>query len=230
MCGRYTLRASAEDIAREFELAQVPPWTPRYNIAPTQDVLAVRLHKGEREAELLRWGLIPSWTEDVKKAPLLINAKCETAAQKPAFRAAFERRRCLVIADGFYEWKKVGKEKQPYYYRLRDERPFAFAGLWEFWKQGEQIIRSCAILTTEPNELTAAVHDRMPVLLDREAWRPWLDPDIEDPAKLIDLCRPYPAAALTASRVNPVVNKAANDSPVCIASVVEGDLFTGDSP
>jgi putative SOS response-associated peptidase YedK len=231
MCGRYTLRASAEDIAREFELAQIPPWTPRYNIAPTQDVLAVRMHKGEREATLLRWGLIPSWTEDVKKAPLLINAKCETAAAKPAFRAAFERRRCLVLADGFYEWQTVGKRKQPYYYRLKGERPFAFAGLWEFWKQGEQIIRSCAILTTDANELTAAVHDRMPVLLDRDARRLWLDPQIDDPGKLEGICRPYPASEMVAARVNPVVNKAANDGPECIAGVtddgVDRDLFAG---
>lgn len=225
MCGRYTLRASAEDIAREFQLTCIPPWTPRYNIAPTQDVLAVRMRNGAPEAELLRWGLIPSWTEDVKKAPLLINAKCETAASKPAFRAAMERRRCLVIADGFFEWKKAGKEKQPFHYRLRDQRPFAFAGLWEFWKQGEQIIKSCAILTTDANELTAPVHDRMPVILDHESQRLWLDPDIQDPAKLKDICRPYPASEMTTSRVNPIVNKATNDSPECIASVVEADLF-----
>jgi putative SOS response-associated peptidase YedK len=225
MCGRYTLRASAEDIAREFQLTCIPPWTPRYNVAPTQDVLAVRIHKGEPEAALLRWGLIPSWTQDAKKAPLLINAKCETAASKPAFRSAFERRRCLVIADGFFEWKKAGKEKQPYYYRLRDQRPFAFAGLWEFWKEGAQTIHSCAILTTDANELTAPVHDRMPVILDREARQRWLDSQIDDPAKLQEICRPYPASEMMASRVNPVVNRATNDSPQCIADFVEGDLF-----
>jgi putative SOS response-associated peptidase YedK len=222
MCGRFTLRAPPQAIVDEFERPVLPPYVPRWNIAPTQQILALRVHDGEPEMAMLRWGLIPSWAEDPKKSPLLINAKAETAATKPAFRAAFKRRRCLILADGFYEWQKVGKQRQPYYHRLKNERPFAFAGLWERWDKGEQPIESCAILTTDANEVAAAVHDRMPVILGRDARRAWLDPDIDDPAALQQLLRPYPAAEMTAFQVNPIVNKSANEGPECIAPLKAG--------
>jgi putative SOS response-associated peptidase YedK len=217
MCGRYTMRSPANVIADEFELPVMPPYVPRWNIAPTQMVAAIRLQDGKQVAATLRWGLIPSWVQDVKKSPLLINAKSETAATKPAFRAAFKRRRCLVLADGYYEWQKVGKLKQPYYHRLKNDRPFAFAGLWERWEKGEQPIESCTILTTDANELAAAFHDRMPVILPRDARCLWLDPEIDDAAALSKLLRPYPAAEMTAYAVNAIVNKAGNEGPECIA-------------
>jgi putative SOS response-associated peptidase YedK len=225
MCGRFSLHATPEDIAEEFERPVMPPWAPRYNIAPTENVLAVRLHHGAAEVEALRWGLIPSWAKDPKKAPLLINAKSETAATKPAFRAAFERRRCLVIADGYYEWQKVGRDKQPYYHRLAGGRPFAFAGLWEFWRRGEQTIKSCTILTTDANEVARPIHDRMPVILDKAARKVWLDPEIEDPAALTDVLRPYAAQEMVVYAVNPAVNKAGNEGPQCIERSTHVNLF-----
>ena len=217
MCGRYTLRSRAEAVADEFELPIMPPYVPRWNIAPTQMVAALRLHEGKPELATLRWGLIPSWAEDLKKLPLLINAKSETAATKPSFRSAFKRRRCLVLADGYYEWEKIGKQKLPWYHRLKDERPFAFAGLWERCEKGEKPVESCTILTTDANDVAASVHDRMPVILRRDVRRVWLDPDIEDVAVLQELLRPFPADEMTAYRVSPIVNKAGNEGAQCIA-------------
>lgn len=217
MCGRFTLRAPPQAIVDEFERPVLPPYVPRWNISPTQQILTMRIDDGDPEMAMLRWGLIPLWAEDPKKPPLLINAKAETAATKPAFRAAFKRRRCLILADGYYEWQKVGKLKQPYYHRLKSELPFAFAGLWERWDKGESPIESCTILTTDANEVAAAVHDRMPVILGRDARKAWLDPEIDDPAALQQLLRPYPAAEMTAYEVNSIVNKSANEVPDCIA-------------
>lgn len=228
MCGRYTMRAPANVIVDEFELPFMPPWAPRWNVAPTQTVAAVRLTDTKREGVSLRWGLIPWWAEDVKKLPLLINAKSESAATKPAFRAAFKRRRCLVLADGYFEWQRLGKQKLPWYYTLRDERPFAFAGLWERWDRGETPVESCTILTTDANELAAAVHDRMPVILSRDDRHAWLDPEIEDVEALQQMLRPYPAAEMSARQVNPMVNKVENDVPECIAPLEDspsGTLF-----
>jgi putative SOS response-associated peptidase YedK len=222
MCGRFTLRAPPQAIVDEFERPVLPPYVPRWNIAPTQQVLAIRMDNGQPEMAMLRWGLIPSWAEDPKKPPLLINAKAETAATKPAFRAAFKRRRCLILVDGYYEWQKAGKLKQPYYHRLKSDTPFAFAGLWERWDKGEQPIESCTILTTDANEVAAAVHDRMPVILGRDTRQVWLDPHIDDPAALQQLLRPFPAAEMTAYQVNPIVNKSGNEGPDCIAPLNAG--------
>ncbi|MCS7045044.1 MAG: SOS response-associated peptidase [Gemmataceae bacterium] len=217
VCGRFTLRSRPELVAEEFDRPVLPPFVPRWNIAPTQQVLALRSVGGQVEGVHLRWGLIPPWAKDLKTLPLLINAQSETAATKPSFRAAFRRRRCLVLADGYYEWTKVGQRKQPYYHRLRDDRPFAFAGLWERWEQDGPPIESCAILTTAANELAAQYHDRMPVILSRAARSVWLDPDLDDPAVLSELLRPYPAAEMVAYAVDPFVNKAGNEGPQCIA-------------
>lgn len=219
MCGRYTLRSRAEAVADEFELPVLPPYVPRWNISPTQMVTTIRMQDGKPAMANLRWGLIPSWAADLKKLPLLINAQSETAATKPSFRSAFKRRRCLVLADGFYEWEKIGKQKQPWYHRMKDARPFAFAGLWERWEKGEKPIESCTILTTDANDVAAAVHNRMPVILTREARQVWLDPEIQDAAALQELLHPYPANEMTAYRVNPVVNKAGNEGAECVAPV-----------
>jgi putative SOS response-associated peptidase YedK len=232
MCGRFTLTDPDADLAVQFNLPELPSaalrtgldMQPRYNIAPTQPVAAVRLaaESAVREMVLLQWGLIPFWAKDPSIGNRMINARAETAADKPAFRAAFRRRRCLVVADGFYEWQKQdgGKQpgsKQPFFISLRDRKPFAFAGLWEFWKgEDETVIESCTLLTTTPNELMRPLHDRMPVILQPRDYGLWLDRDVQDPARLIPLLRPYPAEEMDAYPVSRFVNKPENDDPRCI--------------
>jgi putative SOS response-associated peptidase YedK len=219
MCGRFTLRAPASVVAEQFALFEVPPFAPRFNIAPSQPVPVVRLARG-RELVWLRWGLIPAWAKDPAIGNRLINARAETVAEKPAFRAALRRRRCLVAADGFYEWQRTGKRKQPYFIRLRDDRPFAFAGLWESWEAPDSSqIESCTLLTTEPNELMRPIHDRMPVILPADGYRVWLDPAMEKPERLLPLFRPYPAEEMTAEPVSTFVNSPAHEGPECIAPV-----------
>jgi len=233
MCGRFTLRAPASVVAEQFALFEVPPFAPRFNIAPSQPVPVVRLGKGDsplsprgtvpfsgRELVWLRWGLIPSWAKDPAIGNRLINARAETVAEKPAFRATLRRRRCLVAADGFYEWQRTGKRKQPYFIRLRDDRPFAFAGLWESWEGPDSSqIESCTLLTTEPNELMRPIHDRMPVILPADGYQAWLDPAVEKPEQLLLLFRPYPAGEMTAEPVGTFVNSPANEGPECIEPV-----------
>lgn len=181
----------------------------RFNVAPTQDIPIVRQTDAGRELAIVRWGLIPSWSKDAKSGPLLINARSETAAEKPAFRSAFKSRRCLIPADGFYEWKKIGNKKQPYHFRLTDGQLLAFAGLWERWKE----IESCTILTTAANELSAQFHDRMPVILSPNDYAEWLDPQAREPGKLMTS---FPASEMAAVAVNPIVNNARNEGPDCI--------------
>ncbi|MCY2995507.1 MAG: SOS response-associated peptidase [Planctomycetota bacterium] len=217
MCGRFTLRTSVPEIAKEFGLAGVPDLSPRYNIAPTQPVAAVRLDASrQRRCVDLHWGLIPAWAEDPAIGNRLINARGETVSSKPAFRQAFQRRRCLVVADGFFEWQNVGGGKRPHYIRLKEDRPFGFAGLWERWQRGDQTIESCTIITTEPNALMQPIHDRMPVILDPAAYDLWLDPEVRSGQKLEDLLRPYPADRLEAFPVGTVVNNPRNDVAECI--------------
>ncbi len=229
MCGRFTLRAPASLVAEQFALLELPPFTPRFNIAPSQPVPVVRLAPGQpqprRELVWLRWGLIPGWAKDPAIGNRMINARAETVAEKPAYRAAFRRRRCLVAADGFYEWQPTGKGKQPYFIRMRDDRPFAFAGLWESWEGPDSSqIDSCTLLTTEPNELLRPIHNRMPVILSGEDYRRWLDPAVEDPGQLAPLLRPYPSHEMTADPVSTFVNSPANEGPECIQP--ERDLFS----
>jgi putative SOS response-associated peptidase YedK len=203
-----------------FDLPEVPDLLPRYNVAPSQEVPVVRQRGETRELTLLRWGLIPFWSKDPKRGPTPINARSDSASEKPAFRQAFRRHRCLLPADGFYEWKKEGTKKQPVLFRMRDEGPFAFAGLWDRWEGPEgQIIQSCTLLTTEPNELVAPVHDRMPVILPPEAYALWLDPTETEAARVQPLLRPYPAEAMTATLVSPRVNSPREDDPGLIAPV-----------
>jgi len=211
-------------LAERFQLPEIPPVEPRYNIAPTQSLATVVMtHGHQRQFKLCRWGLIPSWVKDPGVGSGFINAKAETAATKPAFRAAFRRRRCLILADGFYEWQRVGRRKQPFYIHLRDDRPFAFAGLWERWEGPyRQAIDSCTILTTEPNDLLRRLHDRMPVILGPETYDRWLDPTVQEPQVLQPLLRPFPAEHMIAYPVNTRVNNPDNDHPECIKSLPEG--------
>jgi putative SOS response-associated peptidase YedK len=198
MCGRFTLRTTGEAVADFFGLPEIPTLPARVNIAPTQPVPVVRISQEGRELALLRWGLIPAWAEHPAIGNRMINARADGVATKPAFRKAFRLRRCLVVADGFYEWKKLNGRKQPYYIHMKDGQPFAFAGLWEHWDRGEEPIDSCTILTTEPNELAAAIHDRMPVILHREDYDLWLDPKVQDVNRLEPLLVPYASDAMAA--------------------------------
>ena len=214
MCGRFTLRASPAEIAEWFEiLRDLSEWErPRFNIAPTQSILAIRSGSDGREAARMRWGLIPSWAKDSKLAASMINARAETVAEKPAFRAAFKRRRCLIPVSGFYEWRRNGKTKVPYLISLRNAELLAFAGLWEKWKSPEgELVESCTILTTTPNELMATIHDRMPVILKPADYGLWLDPQLEDAGALSTLLVSYPTDEMQAEQVSDVVNNARNE-------------------
>jgi putative SOS response-associated peptidase YedK len=219
MCGRYLLTTPVDALSQLFRFMERPNLGPRYNIAPTQDVPIVRLTRdGERrELILVRWGLVPYWADDPKIGNRLINARAETIERAPAFREAYRRRRCLVPADGFFEWRKQGKTRQPLLVRRRDRAPFAFAGLWERWRQPDgQILRSCTIVTCPPNELVAPVHDRMPAILEAGEHDRWLDPA----AGGAELLRPCPADWLEAIEVSSRVNSPANDDPECLAPPV----------
>ncbi len=218
MCGRYTLTTSVARLVDLFALANRPNLPPRYNIAPTQDVAAVRVEDGKRTLGLLRWGLVPPWAKDAKIGAPLINARAETLAEKPAFRAAFKRRRCLIVADGFYEWTaSEGGGRQPYRITMKDEAPFAFAGLWEAWQpKGAEKVLSCAIVTCEANELLRPLHDRMPAILPHSAIASWLDEETEA-EKLAAMLRPYPSEAMAFRAVSTRVNSVRNDDADCIA-------------
>jgi len=220
MCGRYTLRTPVETLAEEFGISDPLPEIPtRYNIAPTQEVAAVLEEDEERKLEMLRWGLIPSWADDPAVGNRMINARSETAAEKPSFRTAFRKRRCLILADGFYEWQKTNGGKQPYYIRMKNGSPFAFAGLWESWDKYGGEIRSCTILTTDANEMVREVHHRMPVILPPETYDLWLDQDMRETEPLLDLLRPYPDDGMEAYPVSRFVNSPSNDDERCIESV-----------
>jgi putative SOS response-associated peptidase YedK len=217
MCGRYTLTVPVEILAEEFGVTgPLPEVPPSYNIAPTQEVAAVLADDGERRLEMLRWGLIPSWADDPGIGSRMINARSETVPEKPSFRRAFRERRCLILADGFYEWKRTNDGKQPYYIRMEGGRPFAFAGLWESWRGGREEIRSCTILTTEANDRVSNIHHRMPVILAPEDHGLWLDPDVREADPLLPLLTPYPDDVMEAYPVSRFVNRPANDGPRCV--------------
>lgn len=212
MCGRYTLRTHLSVLAKQFafDLGPVlPGFEQRFNIAPSQDVPVVRLADGNRELVTFRWGLIPSWAKDAKIAQ--INARGDTVATKPMFRAAYKKRRCLVLADGYYEWERSGKTKLPWLYEVDSGKPFAFAGLWEWWDgpDGKAPIESCTILTTDANDLAAQVHNRMPVILDEEDYADWL---VGEQIPLV----PYPAERMTAKPVSIAVNGVKNQGSECV--------------
>jgi putative SOS response-associated peptidase YedK len=221
MCGRFTLSQSAEAIASVFQLDEVPILQPRYNIAPTQLVPTVlqKPEQRQRQLQMLRWGLIPAWAKDPAMGARLINARAETVAEKPSFRSAFRHRRCLVIADGFYEWQRQDGKKQPFYFRMHNAQPFAFAGLWERWQDPNgEIIETCTILTTDANELLRPIHDRMPVILDPKDYDLWLDPAVENSEPLQQILHPYASEAMTCYAVSTKVNNPGNDTPECINS------------
>lgn len=228
MCGRYVLTTPGEVLAQIFETAPPPEElleaiVPRYNISPTQQVPIVRRAAppdAARELALVQWGLVPHWAKDPAIGNSLINARAETAAEKPSFRDAMKRRRCLIPADGFYEWKKLGKGKQPFLIRMRGGSTLAFAGLWSQWKNPESgaTLETCAILTTTPNELTATVHDRMPVILPATTWNRWLD-DAPPGTPVTELLLSLPAKDMEVFPVGKRVNSPANEGPENIARV-----------
>ena len=216
MCGRYTLATPVNVLVEQFEIDEYPSSiTSSYNIAPTQEVAAVITEEEKRKLEMLRWGLIPAWANDPSIGTRMINARSETVAEKPSFRKAFKDRRCLVLTDGFYEWQRTLGGKQPYYIRMKDGSPFAFAGLWETWRDGEEI-RSCTIITTDANELVSEIHNRVPVILPPEDYELWLDPDFEQKEALTSLLRPYTSGDMEAYPVSRSVNRPSNNAPDCI--------------
>jgi putative SOS response-associated peptidase YedK len=218
MCGRFTLTVTPETLAHLFRLLEAALPRPRYNIAPTQAVAVVRQAPDQpgRVLDFMRWGLIPPWAEDARIGNRLINARSETVAEKPAFRSAFRRKRCLIPADSFFEWKKENG-KQPYCIRLKDGAPFAFAGLWESWKNPEgQIVESCTLLTTTANEVVRPIHERMPVILEPAVYDTWLDPAVQKPEELKPLLGPFAAKDMMAFPVGRWVNDPKHDDPKCL--------------
>ncbi|MEW6287745.1 MAG: SOS response-associated peptidase [Chloroflexota bacterium] len=220
MCGRFTLTVDPAQFQDTFPGFLFPTkFAPRYNIAPSQPVLAIP-NDERNAADFFIWGLIPMWAKDPSIGSRLINARSETLAEKPSFRGSFKYKRCLILADGFYEWKTVAgkKTKTPYYIHLTDRRPFAFAGLWDVWESPDgSSLKTCTIITTEPNELMATLHNRMPAILHPRDYAKWLDPSPQTPESLLPLLKPYPAEAMTAYPVSTLVNKPGNDSPELIA-------------
>jgi len=216
MCGRFTIMLDASEAKEAFDLESVPAdWRPRWNVAPSQPV-AVVTNLEERKAQWMKWGLVPSWAKDASIGSRMINARSETVMEKPSFRAAFTRRRCLILADGFYEWQRVeGKSASPFLFQRKDKKPFAFAGLWETWKnpEGEEL-RTTTILTTSANDVVAPVHERMPVMLTLERGREWLRE--KDPMMLIAFLTRFPADDLTRVGVSRMVNDPVNDSPALL--------------
>src|SRR5579884_4053338 len=217
MCGRFTLKIDVGAIAKKFGAEPTIHTAPRYNIAPTQNVVSV-LRNGSNHLDELRWGLIPAWAKDESIGSKMINARAETLAEKPSFKRLLRSRRCLIAADGFYEWKKEAGGKTPMYITMKDNEIFALAGLWDTWKNadGEQI-RTCTIITTEPNELLSTIHNRMPVILPVEAYDEWLDADLHDEHQLVSLLKSYPTDAMQARAVSRLVNNVQYDSAELIA-------------
>ena len=217
MCGRYCIASMPEAIRRLFRYLEQPNFPPRYNVAPTQPIPIVRMVDGQRHFALVRWGLIPSWVKDPKGFTLLINARGESVNDKPAFRAAMKRRRCLFPADGFYEWKRVGDAKRPYFARPKSGGPLAFAGLWETWTgpNGEEM-ETAAIITTTANRTLATVHDRAPVIVPPEAFDFWLDCENVDEKTAAAAIVSAPEGSMEVYEISSAVNRVANDSPMLI--------------
>lgn len=223
MCGRYTAAMSWSELVDLYEITEtgIPPnVAPRYNVAPTQTVPIVRSVPNGRELAMVRWGLVPSWSKGPDSRYSMINARAETVTEKPSFRTPFRRRRCLVPADGFYEWMKANGAKQPYRIALNDGRPFAFAGLWDSWESADETaIESCTIIVTDANELVRPIHDRMPVILDPGNHVRWLDVEGTPADEAAEMLRSYPSERMTAYPVSRMVNSPKNDDPKCIEAV-----------
>ena len=221
MCGRYRLSRRKQLVEEYFESSSdEEDWNPRYNIAPTQPVAAIRQAGTSRILSMMRWGLVPSWASDISIGGRLINGRSETVLEKPAFRDSFRLRRCLVPADGFYEWKKAGKERYPFHFVMKDSSLFAFAGVWDRWRSATgQVVESCSILTTAPNELLDGVHDRMPVILPQRHYQTWLTAPATEAQRLAELLVPFDASVMQRYPVSPLVNKPENDVPECALEV-----------
>lgn len=223
MCGRYRLSRRKQIVEEYFDCSsEEQDWVPRFNIAPTQPVPVIRQHpkKPIRDLSLMKWGLVPSWSKDPSAGARMINARAETAHERPAFRDAFKYRRCLIPADGFYEWQRKAGSKQPFCFEVNDGELFAFAGLWEGWKDSSgNWLKTCSILTTTPNAVTTAVHDRMPVILDPESYDLWLDPEMQNVVAVSEVLRPYDAALMRCYPVSGRVNHVANDDEECCRPV-----------
>jgi putative SOS response-associated peptidase YedK len=225
MCGRFTLSTDKDDLQSRFGFTdpQGVLLKPRYNIAPSQRHPIVVVKEDVRELDMMRWGLIPSWAKDTKIGYKMINARAEGIETKASFKTPLKKRRCLVLADGFYEWKKQGKSnKVPFLFILKGGKPFAFAGLWDRWnKEGEEIL-SFTIITTRANELMQPIHDRMPVILHEKDEARWLDPELQDEDKLLPLLKSFPSDGMQAYEVSTIVNSPKNDTPECIKPVKIG--------
>lgn len=208
MCGRFTLKSPRRISFGKVDLSEIYSLIPRYNIAPSQNVLAIVQREEQREATFLQWGLIPFWSKEAKG---IINARQETIEEKASFSESFQRRRCLIPADGFYEWQRMGKIAQPYYFQLKDGAPFAFAGIWDKWRCDDRSIISCAIVTTTANELLAPIHNRMPVILEPQSHDLWLNDDSRSP-ELKNLLVPFPASEMTSHAVSYDVNHTKSDN------------------
>jgi putative SOS response-associated peptidase YedK len=223
MCGRFRQSRTKQLLDEYFgSVSDEDDWAPRYNIAPTQPVAVVRQNLSEprRELSLMRWGLVPSWAKDLSGGARMINARSETAAAAPAFRDAMKFRRCLIPADAFYEWQRIGTTKQPYCFEVNEGGLFAFAGLWEKWKDPSgKAVETCSILTTNANAVTSAVHDRMPAILDAASYDLWLDPGLKDASVVSELLKPYDARAMRCYPVSTRINHAANDDAECSAPI-----------
>jgi putative SOS response-associated peptidase YedK len=219
MCGRYRLARKKEILAEYFDAGDDVDWAPRYNVAPSQDVPVIRQDATRpiRSVSLMRWGLIPWWAKDAKAGFKMINARAESVAEKPAFREPLQSMRCLVPADGFFEWAKEGKTKSPYCFARADDSVFAFAGLWDRWKSPNgDLLHSCSIITTTANALVRGIHDRMPVILERDNYDLWLDPGFTKTESVIELLNPCPPELMRSWRVSPRVNSVVNDDAACI--------------
>jgi putative SOS response-associated peptidase YedK len=230
MCGRYAITTVPEAMRALFRYLNQPNFPPRYNVAPTQPVPIVRIFEGKREFALVRWGLIPSWVKDPRSFTLLINARGESVNEKPAFKNAMKRRRCLFPADGFYEWNRANARKQPWFVRLKSGEPMAFAGLWESWMgpNGEEQ-ETAAIVTTRASASIAHIHDRMPVIVPPDAFDFWLDPNV-DGETAAALIAPAPDAAIEAYEVSSAVNRTANDFPALLAPLTEPEPVEPEKP
>ena len=218
MCARYSIGFTEKQVRDLFNLDPEEPVEARYNVAPTQDVPAVveRKDDGKRHLEQFRWGLVPYWSDDLRIGTKLINARAETIFEKPAFRDAARKRRCLIPAAGFYEWRTEHGKKQPYFFRLKNGELMAFAGLWESKRIETGKLRTCSIVTTSPNEAVLPFHDRMPAVVRAEDFERWLDPAVEDPRELLAILVPFPASEMEAYPVSPEVNKVATEGPECV--------------
>ena len=227
MCGRYTLSTPGEELAEVFDLAASPELEARFNIAPTQTVPIVRRDNGDRRAVPCRWGLVPYWAEDPSIGSRMINARAETVDTRRAYSRSFERRRCLVPADGFYEWRRSGSHKQPFFFSRPSGEVFAMAGLWDRWRHGDEPLESFTVVTADANREVAPIHDRMPVVLPADGWETWLDPERGGDDAVRALLRPAPDGLLVARPVSTYVNSPSNDSPRCVEAISAEEAESG---